>query len=135
MSLFTNQGFGALGKTLNGLNSRNKAISNNIANVDTPNYKRQYVTFRDQLKSAMEETNDLATTNSKHISIGASSVNSVQPKIQQEKNTSFRNDGNNVSIDKEMAQLAKNGLEYRSIIKQVSNQFNRLGSVIRKGGN
>ena len=133
MSLFTNQGFDVLGKTLNGMNLRNKAISNNLANVDTPNYKRQSVTFRDQLKRAMEQTNDLATTNNKHIAVGTS-LSSVQPKVQQNENTSFRNDGNNVSIDREMAELAKNSLEYRAIVKQVSNQFNRLGSVIQKGG-
>ncbi|MBM7555333.1 flagellar basal body rod protein FlgB [Halanaerobacter jeridensis] len=135
MSLFSNQSFGVLEKTLNGLDLRNKAISNNLANVDTPNYKRRSVSFRNQLKSAMEGSNDLATTNNRHIATGAGSLNEVQPQVSKNENTSFRNDGNNVSIDKEMAELAKNSLEYRAIVKQVSNQFNRMSSVIQKGGN
>ena len=135
MSLFTKQSFGVLEKTLNGLNLRNEAISNNIANVDTPNYKRKYVTFKDQLQSALGSSNDLAVTNKRHISINAASLAQVQGKVNTEESTSFRKDGNNVSIDNEMAELAKNSLEYRAIIKQVSNQFNRLGSVIQKGGN
>ena len=135
MSLFSGQSFGVLEKTLNGLDLRNKAISNNIANVDTPNYKRRSVSFRNELKSAIEGNNDLAVTNNKHINLGAGSLNEVQPQVNKNESTSFRNDGNNVSIDKEMAELAKNSLEYRAIVKQVSNQFNRMGSVIQKGGN
>ena len=135
MSIFSNQSFGVLEKTLNGLDLRNKAISNNLANVDTPNYKRQSVSFRNQLRSAMEETNDLTKTNDKHITIGIDNLNELQPEVSKNKSTSFRNDGNNVNIDKEMSKLAKNSLEYRAIVKQVSNQFNRLGSVIQKGGN
>lgn len=135
MNIFTGQSFGVLEKTLNGLDLRNKAISNNLANIDTPNYKQRSVTFRNQLKSAMEETNDLAKTDSKHITIGASNLNGVQPQVNKNTSTSFRNDGNNVNVDQEMAELAKNSLEYRAIVKQVSNQFNRMGSVIQKGGN
>ena len=127
MSLFSGQSFGVLEKTLNGLDLRNKAISNNIANVDTPNYKRRSVSFRNELKSAIEGNNDLAVTNNKHINLGAGSLNEVQPQVNKNESTSFRNDGNNVSIDKEMAELAKNSLEYRAIVKQVSNQFNRMG--------
>ena len=83
MSLFSNQSFGVLEKTLNGLDLRNKAISNNLANVDTPNYKRRSVSFRNQLKSAMEGSNDLATTNNRHIATGAGSLNEVQPQVSK----------------------------------------------------
>ena len=92
MSLFSGQSFGVLEKTLNGLDLRNKAISNNIANVDTPNYKRRSVSFRNELKSAIEGNNDLAVTNNKHINLGAGSLNEVQPQVNKNESTSFRND-------------------------------------------
>ena len=135
MGLFTKQSFKKKKKALTGLNTRHKAISNNIANADTPNYKRKYVTFRNELKSALGNHNDLEVTNKRHISIHASNLDSVQPKVAREENTSFRNDGNNVSVEHEMAELAKNSLEYRSLVKQISNQFKRLDSVIQQGGN
>jgi len=135
MALFSKQSFGVLEKALSGLNLRNKAISNNIANVDTPNYKREDVSFREELKGAMGQTNNLDVTNKRHISLDATSLNSFQPEVTKEENTSFRSDGNNVSIDSEMAEMAKNSLEYRALVKQVSNQFSRMGSVIQKGGN
>ncbi|MGM0502027.1 MAG: flagellar basal body rod protein FlgB [Bacillota bacterium] len=135
MNLFNQESFGVLEKSLTGLDLKNKAISNNIANVDTPNYKRKKVAFKEQLANAVEGRNDVNITNKRHIAINNSNLNQVQAQVDTEDSTSFRKDGNNVSVDHEMAELAKNGLEYRAIIKQISNQFNRIGSVIQKGGN
>ncbi|AGB40622.1 flagellar basal-body rod protein FlgB [Halobacteroides halobius DSM 5150] len=133
MDLF-GQNFDLLQKSLDGLSTRHKAISSNIANVDTPGYKRRKVNFKEQLTKALDGNNNLAITDKSHISLNSRSISSVEPKVSIEEDTKIRSDGNNVSIDAEMANLAKNTLEYQATIKQLSNQFGRLNLVIKKGG-
>ncbi len=133
MKVFNNS-FSVLEKGLDSLANNHKAISNNISNVDTPGYKRKYVSFKDELSKVVKDKNDLVITDSKHISTNAKDVNSFNAKVRTEEGTSVRNDNNNVSIDAEMAILAQNTLEYQTIIKQITNQFKRLDSVIQKGG-
>ncbi|GAB6137661.1 flagellar basal body rod protein FlgB [Halanaerobaculum tunisiense] len=125
---------GVLGKALDGLQKKHQSISNNIANADTPNYKRKQVNFKQQLESAIEDKNQLAVTNKSHIALHKSNLSSVEPKMATEEDTKVRKDGNNVNIDAEMANLAKNTIKYQTVSKQLGNQFNRLQNVIKKGG-
>lgn len=121
-----------LSDALNAAWIRNQVISNNIANVDTPNFKRSIVKFEDILASALEGKKVVGyTTNPRHIPIG-NGVN-VQPVIEKVDDTSYRMDGNNVDIDNEMVQLAKNNLWYDSLITRLSGEFNSIKSVINSG--
>ncbi|WP_027338684.1 flagellar basal body rod protein FlgB [Halonatronum saccharophilum] len=135
MEIFNNNNFGVLQSALTSLSKNHRAISDNIANVDTPGYKRKSVSFKKELESLLEgSNNDLAVTNKRHISLGSRDISNFKPQISVEADSSAREDGNNVSIDAEMAFLAQNTLEYQAIARQVANQFNRLDSVIQKGG-
>jgi len=121
-----------LSKTLDGMQLRQKVIANNIANVDTPGYKRKDVDFKSQLKSALDEKDlKLNKTNTKHLSTNAN-LNQISSKIKVENNTSMRKDKNNVDIDYEMTALAKNQLEYQATTKLLSTKFKKLNSVINK---
>mgnify|MGYP001274223729 CR=1 FL=1 len=111
---------------------RNKAISQNIANVDTPGYKRKTVKFEELLDSVSNMKFKGFKTHKKHIEIGNS--NSVDIRILTEnKNFSSRLDGNNVDIDNEMASMAKNTIKYNVLIQNMNAGFRRLKSVINEG--
>lgn len=118
-------------KALDGTWERHKAISNNIANQNTPNYKRKVVTFEDQLKQSIEDNRiNLVKTHENHISHG---TNGFSPIIMEDKSTSYRIDGNNVNIDTEEADLAKNTIMYDALIKQVIGEFDKIKNVITEG--
>ncbi|MHB8129013.1 MAG: flagellar basal body rod protein FlgB [Mobilitalea sp.] len=94
-------------KSLDATWIRNKAISQNIANVDTPGYKRKTVSFEDKLRLAMENSN-----------FEKNDVDNIDITIiQDKKNLSVRLDGNNVNIDNEMAALAENTIRYNALVQ------------------
>lgn len=111
---------------------RNKAISNNIANVNTPNYKRQEVNFDAILKSYIQEGGPvrMSKTHSGHLDAPGTSL---QPSITEIKNTSYREDGNNVNIDVEMTERTKNEIRYNALADKVTGSFTNLRTAIRGG--
>jgi flagellar basal-body rod protein FlgB len=111
-------------KALNVSWLQNKATSNNIANVDTPGYKKEVVKFDSVLNDAV----DLVKTNKNHISL-----NNSEPRIEKVTNTSFRKDDNNVDIDVEMAELSKNQLKFNIITSQLNSKLSRLRKAIDSG--
>ncbi|MCK8826321.1 flagellar basal body rod protein FlgB [Natroniella acetigena] len=132
--MFSDKSFGVLEKSLDGLNKRHQTISNNIANVDTPGYKRRDVLFKDEIAKALAGESKLNVTNKRHIPLGRADLNSVKPQVHTMEQTNVRNDDNNVNIDAEMSKLAQNTLEYQAVSQKIASQFQRLDSVIQKGG-
>ncbi|MFP4661051.1 MAG: flagellar basal body rod protein FlgB [Halanaerobiales bacterium] len=129
-----------LSKGLDGANYRQKLLANNIANVNTPEYKRQDLDFvsaleRESGKSGNRNGVSLKTTDNGHIGVSGASNGVSRPfKMLHLNNTSSRNDGNNVDMDVEMAEVAKNNIYYNTLIQQVSDRFKFLNNVIDKGG-
>ncbi len=122
-----------LGKALDGVWLRNKTINHNIANANTPNYKRLTVSFEDKLKKAMEkEENKLVRTHPKHFPI-SKSINDIKPEIMVDRNFSYRFDENNVNIDTESANLAKNTIMYNALVSQTIDEFDKIKNVINEG--
>lgn len=118
-------------KALDGTWDRNKAITQNISNENTPNYKRKIVTFEDQLKQSIEKNRiSLSKTNDRHI---GNRTNFFKPNLIEDRSTSYRIDGNNVNIDRESADLAKNKIMYDALINQVIGEFDKIKSVITEG--
>ncbi len=104
---------------------RNEVISNNIANVDTPGYKRKTVKFEEFLSSEMKTGK---------ISKGQTRLKSSDIMVSQDYSTlSYRSDGNNVDIENEMAELATNSLRYNTLIQKMNGDFQNLRKVIRGG--
>lgn len=122
-----------LNKALDGTWLRNKTINHNIANADTPNYKRLTVSFEDKLKEALkEEDSKLIRTHPKHFPI-SKNLEDIQPEIMVDKNISYRFDGNNVNIDTESADLAKNTIMYNALINQTIDELDKIKNVINEG--
>lgn len=110
------------------LSLRNRVIANNIANVDTPRYKSQSVVFQEELRKQLAADDGrnirLRRTHPKHLpNIAAPST--VPYKILESTNTVVNNNLNNVDIDVEMANLAKNQLAYNVIVDRVSGHYKK----------
>lgn len=119
---------------LDGSWMRNEAIANNMANVNTPGYKRQDVSFENLLKDYLDQNQiGLKTTNSRHLEINGSLSGDLEPELTRESQTSFRKDKNNVDMDIEMAEMTKNSLYYNALVTQVNNQFRRIKLVVKEG--
>ncbi|AOT68287.1 flagellar basal body rod protein FlgB [Geosporobacter ferrireducens] len=124
----------ALEKTMDGLWLRNEAISNNIANVNTPGYKRDTVEFETLLKESLSGYGIKGkTSHEKHMAIGVQDVENIEPTIKKDENTKYRKDGNNVNIDVEMANLAKNNIAYNMVTQRINGKMNKLKLAIKDG--
>ncbi len=124
-----------LEKSLNASWARNEVISQNLANVDTPNYKRKDVTFEEYLNDSLDSKRlEGITTDERHIPIKSKNIDKIKPEITQDNaDTSMRIDGNNVDIDSEMAYLAKNTIQYNSLIQMINSNYSRIKNVISEG--
>ncbi len=112
---------------------RQKTIAENIANVDTPFYKRKEVVFEDELRKALNEKEPmlpLKTTNPKHIR-NTPDEKLPEPKVKVVDDILFRRDQNNVDIEKELVDLAKNNILYTGLTRLVSTRFSMLRGVIK----
>ncbi|MFZ5352345.1 MAG: flagellar basal body rod protein FlgB [Bacillota bacterium] len=98
---------------------RNKAIAENIANVNTPGYKRTIVTFEEQLNNAIQtiEPKNNKPESERESNNRANNAN-VSIKVEKDHSSSMRRDGNNVDIDVEMAENAKNTIKYNALLKR-----------------
>ncbi len=117
-----------MGKAADASWIRNEAISNNIANADTPNYKRQDVNFEDELHRALKNSRyEAMDSKVRHLR-----VNELNPRTYTDYDGfSYRVDGNNVDIDTENVMLATNQIKYEGIMNSVSAEFKNLQSVMK----
>lgn len=123
-----------LEKAINATWLRNEAISQNIANVDTPGYKKKTVKFEEYLRNASDSSFVGRRTNPRHIPIGAANIDTIEPKVMEDhSNTSMRLDGNNVDIENEMAAMAKNTIQYNALITRLNGEFSKIRSAINEG--
>lgn len=107
---------------------RNKVISKNIANIGTQNYKREDVVFKDLLNNNMSL---LKTTEPKHFGqVNFESKNTITVDNSKDMVSGI----NNVNIDEEMAELAKNTLQFKLASKKLGDYFKILQGVIKGGG-
>lgn len=107
---------------------RNDAIANNIANVDTPDYKRQDVDFESALKTALQSANG----SSMDSRVSSMDLNKLNVSTYTDNGDfSYRLDGNNVDIDTENAELASNQLKYEAIMQSVNQEFANLNRVMK----
>ncbi|MGB9820149.1 MAG: flagellar basal body rod protein FlgB [Pseudothermotoga sp.] len=105
---------------------RQSVSAQNIANAETPGYKRKYVVFEELLKESMKL--QLSTTDSRHIE---STQKIVQPRIEREDSFFYKNDQNGVDVDFEIAQMTANGLRYEVLSRLMSKNIEFYNIVVR----
>lgn len=126
VDLFRN--FSGLEKAIDASMLKYNVISNNIANVDTPGFKKSSVKFDSILKDAIDKNKNVG--NSEGLD---SEISNIEPEVVQSNTTSMRTDGNNVDIDSEMADLSKNTIQYNALIQEMSSSLKRLSIAINGG--
>lgn len=123
--------FQTLEKSLDFATAKNRTISSNLANIDTPNYKSKDVVFKDLLNDQINRSLVAKRTNEKHIAFNSHLQNSY--RVVTKDHLTYNNNGNNVDVDKEMSELAKNQIYYQSLIDRLNGKFHSLETVIRGG--
>ena len=119
MSLFDTTQLG-LERAIQGSAMRQTALSSNIANANTPGYRRQEVDFHTALRAAFAESPDQA----------GRAVESASFSPQVDSSTVMQADGNGVDIDVENADLAKNGLDYEALVTVARARLDILKSAL-----
>lgn len=117
-----------LDKAADAANLRNELISNNIANVDTPNYKRKDINFESLLQAELaggtDSLYDRVVEANEDLSV-------LDPQIYTDNaNLSYRLDGNNVDIATEEAYLAENQIKYQALVDLMNQEFSRYKTVL-----
>ncbi len=116
-----NSQFDLLGRLIEATEVRQRAISNNLANVNTPNYRRMDVEFEEQL--AME-LKSLKKSN------GNSAI-TAKPEMILTQGLTTRADGNNVDIDQEIGHLNKNAMMQQTYIQLLSTYLDQMRLAIQ----
>lgn len=107
---------------------RNEAITNNIANSATPGYKRQDVSFENELRHAILG----ASGNSMDAKVANVNLKTLNPTIYTDSTeVMYRLDGNNVDIDTENVNLAENQIKYNGLMNSITQEFQNLQSVMK----
>lgn len=109
---------------------REEVLTNNIANVDTPNYKRQDVEFTAYLKSAIEQAGTPASTLTQKVN--EANLSGITTRTYTENTPlSYRLDGNNVDLSTENVELAAEQINYNALIDSMNNEFSRMKAVLK----
>lgn len=134
MNLLNGAAFGRMEGALQAAEMRQRVISNNVANSDTPHFKRSEVLFEELLEQSMggNRLGHLTgnRTDQKHIAIGTGSLVMPTARVITDKTTSMNNNENNVDIDREMSLLAKNQLSYNFYIQQINHDVRMMRMAI-----
>lgn len=88
---------------------RSRTIANNIANINTPNYKRRYVTFEESLKNE---------------------ISNAKIEVKVDENSIVREDGNNVDLESEKVNQAAASLQYNALVSLTNTKLAMTKSVI-----
>ncbi|MBA4310961.1 MAG: flagellar basal body rod protein FlgB [Chlorobiaceae bacterium] len=111
---------------------KQKVISKNIANITTVNYQREDVAF----KSVLENTSgsDLKATHPRHMGTNqAGNPSDQQFQIVKDKNTEMVSGVNNVDIDREMAEMAENAIQYKFAARRLGDHYRSIQNAIKGG--
>ena len=109
---------------------RSKVISNNLANINTENYKRSYVNFEDTLKENTDDL-ELKTSEDRHIK---NTEAQGEMSIQKDNSTSMREDGNNVDLENEEVNMVTNALMYSALVTAANNKLSVTKYIINERG-
>lgn len=111
---------------------KQKLIAKNISNISTINYKREDMSFEDYLQET--ERSELKTTTANQFEFGLNigGTNPESKAIVKDDNPEMESNFNNVDIDKEMADLARNQIMYKFASRKVGNYYKNLQSIIQR---
>lgn len=106
---------------------REATITNNLANVDTPGFKRKDVGFEGVLKTELGRSK-YVTLDQKVKDLHMNHLNATA--YTDSSNFSYRLDGNNVDVDTEQVELASEQLRYTALTDSITHEISRFKSVL-----
>jgi flagellar basal-body rod protein FlgB len=137
VNLLNGSNFQRLNGAIRAAEMRQQVISNNVANADTPYFKRSEVLFEKYLEQEIGKSDGanlpLRQTNPKHMG-QSGTVGTVRIGVETDEISVMNNNVNNVDIDREMSLLAKNQLRYNVFIQQVSHDIRMMRTAIEGRG-
>lgn len=129
--------FALLQKSLDFRSRRNALLASNIANIETPGYKARDLVFERALGEALhaDEPGPLSVTDGRHMD-GRRGIplGRVQPQLIHSANPVGNLDDNSVDLEREMAKLGENQVNYQALTQMISHRFTMLRASIREGG-
>ena len=96
---------------------RQRAVANNVANLQTPGYRRLDVRFEQMLAKAMESGDDF-------------DLEELEPELYQPKNTAVKGNGNDVNLEVEVGELVKNSLRQKAFVRLLNKKFSQIDQAI-----
>lgn len=96
---------------------RQKAIASNIANLETPGYRRIDVQFEQLLAGALKSSEDL-------------DISELEPQLYRPNKTSVNANGNDVNLETEVGEMVKNTLRHKTYIRVLSKKYRQLELAI-----
>jgi flagellar basal-body rod protein FlgB len=96
---------------------RQKAISNNVANLQTPGYRRVDVSFQELLSKALNSSN-------------SADLSEVEAQIYQPQGTKVNSNGNDVSLEMEVGEMVKNSLRHKAYIRLLQKKYQQIDLAI-----
>ena len=119
-----------LDKAADAANLRNELLTNNIANVSTPNYKRKDLDFESVLQGELAGEKNL----SKAVKKANQNLETLDAQVYTDNaSLSYRLDGNNVDINTEEARLSENQIKYQALVDLMNQEFARYNTVLSSG--
>lgn len=132
MGLLNSVSFQRLQGGIEAANQRQNVLANNVANVDTPNFKRSNVAFESILQQqelGLQSNLEAKVSDVRHFQFGSNKITPA-PVYSTDQTTSMNNNNNNVDIDREMALSAENQLRYNSYIGLLNSQILSMRTVV-----
>ncbi|MHC4123378.1 MAG: flagellar basal body rod protein FlgB [Planctomycetota bacterium] len=96
---------------------RQKAIANNVANLQTPEYRRVDIKFKELLDKALNSS-------------GSVDLSEIEAQIYQPKKTAVNSNGNDVSLEIEVGEMVKNTLRHKAYIRLLQKKYRQLELAI-----
>lgn len=112
-----------LSKDLDGLWVRQQAISDNMANFETPGYKAKQVSFENELQAQLAGTASSQTD-------AIQGIEGVTPAVSEKSDETLRADGNGVDLEQQMIDMVRTSTNYSYSIRQLGDYFSRLNTAI-----
>lgn len=128
MSSIYGNGISLTEKVLDFLWQRQAVSLNNVANVDTPEFKSQYITFEEELARRLSNASNSGKSERQRVS---NAIDSARMWVNTTWSESSRLDGNNVDMDQEQVEIVRTAYEYQYMLSSINNDLNRLKSAAR----
>ncbi|NQY21051.1 MAG: flagellar basal body rod protein FlgB [Campylobacteraceae bacterium] len=110
--------------------NKQKIISSNIANINTPGYKTKELIFQNELEKVNKNDLKLKVTNAKHIAFDSLNIKQMGPLLREVDGLEEQNDGNNVNLDSQMGEMSKNQMIFSALQQSIKIDSRLLRSVI-----